>query len=69
MLQCTIKKIIKKSPVRPIINFLPIEEVKKCFQVILKELEFEVFRWLSETKIRQDGQKQSQLLFFKVKKV
>jgi hypothetical protein len=35
---CTIKNVIKKRPVRPIINFLPIEEVKKCFQVILKEL-------------------------------
>lgn len=40
MLQCTIKNIIKNKPVRPMINFLPIEEVKKCFQVILKALEF-----------------------------
>jgi hypothetical protein len=25
---CTIKKVIKKRPVSPIVNFLPIEEVK-----------------------------------------
>jgi len=31
---CTIKKVIRKRPVRAIVNFLPIEEVKKCFQVI-----------------------------------
>jgi hypothetical protein len=34
MEQCTIKKLIRKKPVSPIIIFLPIEEVKKCFQVI-----------------------------------
>jgi hypothetical protein len=39
---CTIRNTIKKRPVRPIINFFPIEEVKKCFQVILKELEFDL---------------------------
>jgi hypothetical protein len=35
---CTIKKVIKKRPVSPISNFFPIEEAKRDFQVILKEL-------------------------------
>lgn len=41
MVQCTIRNEIKKRPVRPIINFFPIEEVNKYLQVILRELEFD----------------------------
>jgi hypothetical protein len=32
---CIIKKRIRKIPVNPMMNFLPIEDVKKCFQVIV----------------------------------
>src|SRR5579885_1175229 len=35
---CTIKKRMRKIPVKAITNFLPIEEVKTCFQVILTRL-------------------------------
>jgi len=31
---CTIKNKIRKKPVKPIVNFFPIDEVKNCFQVI-----------------------------------
>ncbi len=45
------------------------EEVKKCFQVILKALEFEMARCNRVTKIRQDVQKQSQIKDFTVKRL
>jgi flavin reductase (DIM6/NTAB) family NADH-FMN oxidoreductase RutF len=32
------RKVIRNNPVAPIINFLPIEEVKNCFQVIKRKL-------------------------------
>ena len=35
---CTIKKVTKKRPVRPIVNFLPIEEENKCLKVILENI-------------------------------
>lgn len=59
ILQWTIKNVIKKRPVRPMINFLPIDEVKKCFQDILKALDF-----VWGTKIRQEGAKTVRLKNF-----
>lgn len=40
MPQCTIKKVIRNNPVSPIVNFLPMEEVKSCFHVIKCKLGF-----------------------------
>ena len=42
--QCTIKKVIRKIPVSPIVNFLPIEEVKSCLKVIMQKLIVEFWK-------------------------
>jgi hypothetical protein len=38
---CMIKKTMRKRPVRAIVNFLPIEEEKSCFQVIVQWLYYD----------------------------
>jgi hypothetical protein len=38
MPQCTIKKVIKNIPVSAMVNFLPIEEVKICLNVIMQNV-------------------------------
>jgi hypothetical protein len=37
IVQCTIKKVIRNKPVKPMMYFLPIEEVKNRFHVISQE--------------------------------
>ena len=36
--QCITKKEIRNIPVSPIVNFLPMEEVKNCLNVIVQKL-------------------------------
>jgi hypothetical protein len=39
--QCITKKEMRNNPVSPIVNFLPMEEVKSCLNVIVQKLKFE----------------------------
>jgi len=50
---CTIKKVIRKRPVRAMVIFFPIDEVKICFQVISERM----LKNDSLAKLKVDGQK------------
>ena len=39
--QCITKKEMRNNPVSPIVNFLPMEEVKNCLNVIVQKLNVE----------------------------
>ena len=42
--QCITRKEIRNKPVSPIVNFLPIEEVKICLKVIMQKLMVEFWK-------------------------